>query len=70
MTRRKPPQYWCNLTPSKRDGDPRELKVAYLYLASDARIYITGSDIVVDGGYTCRWRTERDPSDTIMLATM
>ncbi|KAJ5651702.1 hypothetical protein N7507_009128 [Penicillium longicatenatum] len=45
---------WYSLTPLRRDGDPRELKGAYLYLASDASTYTTGSDIVVDGGYTCR----------------
>ncbi|KAJ5083032.1 L-xylulose reductase [Penicillium argentinense] len=45
---------WYSLTPLKRDADPRELKGAYLYLASDASTYTTGSDIVIDGGYTCR----------------
>ncbi|CAI6335262.1 unnamed protein product [Periconia digitata] len=45
---------WFSLTPMKRDADPRELKGAYLYLASDASTYCTGTDIVVDGGYVCR----------------
>ncbi|KAL4938254.1 hypothetical protein BDV06DRAFT_232013 [Aspergillus oleicola] len=45
---------WYNLTPLKRDADPRELKGVYLYLASDASTYTTGTDIIVDGGYTCR----------------
>ena len=45
---------WYSLTPLKRDADPRELKAVFLYLASDASTYTTGSDIVVDGGYTCR----------------
>ncbi|KAM0755292.1 putative L-xylulose reductase [Meredithblackwellia eburnea MCA 4105] len=35
-----------------RTGDYRELKGAYLYLASDASTFTTGSDIVCDGGYT------------------
>jgi len=45
---------WFNLTPMRRDADPRELKGIYLYLCSDASSYTTGSDFVVDGGYTCR----------------
>ena len=44
---------WFNLTPMGRDADPRELKGVYLYLASDASTYTTGTDVVVDGGYAC-----------------
>lgn len=43
---------WWALTPLGRGGHPRELVGAYLYLASDAATYTTGTDIVVDGGYT------------------
>ncbi|EAZ63262.1 peroxisomal 2,4- dienoyl-CoA reductase and sorbitol utilization protein [Scheffersomyces stipitis CBS 6054] len=42
---------WYALTPQGRQGAPRELCGAYLYLASDASTYTTGSDIRVDGGY-------------------
>ncbi|KAI1636456.1 hypothetical protein F4809DRAFT_641563, partial [Biscogniauxia mediterranea] len=37
--------------PMGREGEPGELKGAYLYLASDASSYTTGTDILVDGGY-------------------
>ncbi|KAK6461895.1 peroxisomal 2,4 dienoyl-CoA reductase and sorbitol utilization protein [Scheffersomyces coipomensis] len=42
---------WYALTPKGRQGAPRELCGAYLYLASDAATFTTGSDIKVDGGY-------------------
>lgn len=35
-----------------RQGDTKELKGIFLYLASDASTYTTGSDFIVDGGYT------------------
>jgi len=37
--------------PVGRFGDPRELVTAALFLASPASSYVTGSDIVVDGGW-------------------
>ncbi|KAI0024540.1 hypothetical protein F4780DRAFT_796355 [Xylariomycetidae sp. FL0641] len=38
-------------TPVGREGEPEELKGAYLYLASDASTFTTGIDLLVDGGY-------------------
>ncbi|MDR0352473.1 MAG: SDR family oxidoreductase [Opitutaceae bacterium] len=38
-------------TPMKRFGEARELVGATLLLASDAGAFITGSEIVIDGGY-------------------
>ncbi|KAF4335484.1 Sorbitol utilization SOU1 [Fusarium beomiforme] len=34
-----------------RQGHVKEIKGLYLYLASDASTYTTGSDIIIDGGY-------------------
>lgn len=42
---------WWQAIPMGREADPRELVGAYLYFASDASTYTTGSDLKVDGGY-------------------
>ncbi|KAH7122584.1 short-chain dehydrogenase [Dendryphion nanum] len=34
-----------------RQGDTREIKGLYLYLASQASTFMTGSDVLIDGGY-------------------
>jgi NAD(P)-dependent dehydrogenase (short-subunit alcohol dehydrogenase family) len=34
-----------------RQGHVKEIKGLYLYLASDASSYMTGSDVIIDGGY-------------------
>ncbi|MGO7542362.1 SDR family oxidoreductase [Rhizobium ruizarguesonis] len=44
---------WELNTPMGRMGKPEEIAFAMLYLASDAASYVTGSILVVDGGYTC-----------------
>jgi len=44
---------WIEATPMRRMGKPEELQGVVLYLASDAAAFTTGSDIVVDGGFTC-----------------
>jgi NAD(P)-dependent dehydrogenase (short-subunit alcohol dehydrogenase family) len=44
---------WEKRTPVGRMGKPEELQGVVLYLASDASSYTTGSDFIVDGGFTC-----------------
>jgi len=45
---------WMSMIPMGRNGDAKELKGAYVYFASDASTYTTGTDLLIDGGYTCR----------------
>lgn len=42
---------WHQKIPLGREGQTQELVGAYLYLASDASTYTTGTDLLVDGGY-------------------
>lgn len=53
----KAPEYWksrwADLTPTGRMGKPGELVGAILYLADDSSSYTTGTDLVVDGAFTC-----------------
>ena len=40
-------------TPMARYGEVEELVGAVIYLASDASVFVTGSELAVDGGYSC-----------------
>lgn len=44
---------WRAGIPMGRPGEPMELVGAAILLASDAGSYMTGTDIIIDGGYTC-----------------
>jgi sorbose reductase len=39
------------MIPLGRQGDVKEIKGVFLYLASSASSYMTGSDVIIDGGY-------------------
>ena len=45
-------EYWKNLTPLGRFAEPADIVGAVIFLASEAANYITGHDLVVDGGYS------------------
>ncbi|MCK9266226.1 glucose 1-dehydrogenase [bacterium] len=45
-------KYWLPLIPMGRVGEPSEIRGPALFLASEASSYVTGSNIVMDGGYT------------------
>jgi NAD(P)-dependent dehydrogenase (short-subunit alcohol dehydrogenase family) len=44
---------WMALTPMGRMAEVEDLQGALVYLASPASDFMTGSDLVVDGGYCC-----------------
>jgi NAD(P)-dependent dehydrogenase (short-subunit alcohol dehydrogenase family) len=44
---------WLERVPLARMAVPEDLQGAVVYLASPASDYMTGSDIIIDGGYCC-----------------
>lgn len=46
-------EQWNSIAPMGRLGHPEELESVCVYLAGDTSTFTTGSDIVVDGAFTC-----------------
>ena len=45
---------WLSLTPMNRMGEVTDLQGAVVYLASAVSDFMTGQDMIIDGGY-CVW---------------
>ena len=46
-------EQWNAMAPMGRLGKPEELQSICVYLAGDTSTFTTGSDVVVDGAFTC-----------------
>lgn len=46
--------YMATLVPLARIGSPRDIAAGILFLVSPAGRYMTGAELVIDGGYTAR----------------
>lgn len=47
-------QSWLETAPLRRMGQPEEIAEACFFLASPAAAWITGANLVIDGGASCR----------------
>ncbi len=44
---------WLKDIPMGRMANPSEMQGTIVWMASEASSYLNGSDVIVDGGYTC-----------------
>ena len=56
-------RYWADRIPLGRYGAPEEIAAACAFLASDDASYVTGFDLVVDGGLSAVLRPGPIPAD-------
>jgi NAD(P)-dependent dehydrogenase (short-subunit alcohol dehydrogenase family) len=47
-------EYMVSRIPLGRYGEPDEVAYGVLYLASDEALFVTGSELVIDGGWTAQ----------------
>jgi len=54
MTIEEVKKFYADLTMMGRFGAPEDVAYGVLYLASDESKYVTGAELVIDGGYTAK----------------
>lgn len=47
-------EYFMNVIPMKQAGDPDDVAQGVVYLASDEAKFVSGAQLVIDGGYTAK----------------